>query len=392
MHPSDFLKWFDDAYRDLYMVSSRRPAEERRRRSSVISPTLQEPPPSPQSHPLVFPQVSTSGPFVQQSIRLIKGAVETKNLSNIGSLSREEKQCVADTIHEMLESYQSLRSSSFHDTSTVTKEPRHALRKLLMQLCSEFKVVPQALMLAGSIVSEIHFIAGGGFADVFQGIYQQVPVAIKRLRIFQVSDESARERNRKAFYKEALIWHQLDHPHILPFPGVIEDESGIILSMVLPWMENGNVRQYLNKKMKEAQFRARYIPSIIQWLLEIVQGLAYLHLEGVVHGDLRGVNILVDSTGNMKLTDFGMAVIAEATQSHTGTRGSYAWLAPEVIDPDHFGLKHAQSTFASDIYSFACVCVELFSRESPFSGVRDAQIIRKVCRAVWDKFERADLQ
>lgn len=154
-----------------------------------------------------------------------------------------------------------------------------------MQLCSEFKVVPQALMLAGSIVSEIHFIAGGGFADVFQGIYQQVPVAIKRLRIFQVSDESARERNRKvcwvffrtqmgrltsikAFYKEALIWHQLDHPHILPFPGVIEDESGIILSMVLPWMENGNVRQYLNKKMKEAQFRARYIPSIIQWVCE----------------------------------------------------------------------------------------------------------------------------
>ena len=61
----------------------------------------------------------------------------------------------------------------------------------------------------------------------------------------------------------------------------------------------------------------------------------------------------------MKLSDFGIAVIADATQSHTGTRGSYAWLAPEVIDPDHFGLRHAQSTFASDIYSFACVCVEV---------------------------------
>lgn len=72
----------------------------------------------------------------------------------------------------------------------------------------------------------------------------------------------------KAFYKEALIWHQLDHPHILPLLGIIEDPSGFTISMVLPWMENGNVRQYLDKKVKEVRFQARYTLTIIQWVCE----------------------------------------------------------------------------------------------------------------------------
>lgn len=61
----------------------------------------------------------------------------------------------------------------------------------------------------------------------------------------------------------------------------------------------------------------------------------------------------------MKLADFGLALVVDATQSLTGTRGSFGWLAPELFDPELFGLSHAQPTFASDVYSFACVCVEV---------------------------------
>ncbi|KAJ3485614.1 hypothetical protein NLI96_g4829 [Meripilus lineatus] len=360
-----------------------RPVEEGKHHSLMTFSSPQEYLPSPQAHPPAFPLVSRSGSFVQKSIlQLIKDTVETKDLSGIGPLFREEKQYIADTIHEMLKSNKSLCSSSSHDSSfsTMTKETRDGLRKLLLRLCSRFGVVPEALILKGSITSGRDSIAGGGFTDVFKGTYQQTPVAIRRPRIFQVSDNSARERTRKAFYKEALIWHQLDHPHILPLLGIIEDPSGFTISMVLPWMENGNVRQYLDKKVKEVRFQARYTLTIIQWLIEIMQGLGYLHSEGIVHGDLRGPNILVDRTGRMKLADFGLALVVDATQSLTGTRGSFGWLAPELFDPELFGLSHAQPTFASDVYSFACVCVELFSRESPFKGTREAQIMRKVCR------------
>ncbi len=63
----------------------------------------------------------------------------------------------------------------------------------------------------------------------------------------------------------------------------------------------------------------------------------------------------------MRLTDFGLAVIAAAGHSLTTTTrgGAFGWLAPELIDPDMFGETSSRPTFASDIYSFACVCIEV---------------------------------
>ncbi|KAJ3482587.1 hypothetical protein NLI96_g6879 [Meripilus lineatus] len=249
-----------------------------------------------------------------------------------------------------------------------------------MKLCFVSGIVPQALMLKGFVISNGDSVGGGGFADIYKGTYRQVPVALKRLRVFQTLEESKRKSLRKAFYREALIWHQLDHPHVLSLLGVSEDASGRMLYMVLPWIEYGNVRQLLDQKMRETQFRGPFfLTTITIWLLEIAQGLSYLHSEGVVHGDLRGVNILVDSNGKMKLADFGLAVIAEAGESLTATirGGAFGWLAPELIDPESFGLPNTRPTFASDVYSFACVCIELLSCRSPFFGVADAQIVMR---------------
>ena len=108
-------------------------------------------------------------------------------------------------------------------------------------------------------------------------------------------------------------------------------------------------------------------------------GLQFLHEEGIVHGDLHGVgltiviqtiysrvllqgNVLIDDDDTARVTDFGMALIAEATSYqyasvHGG--GATRWQAPELIDPEEFGFQSSRPTFASDIYAFACVCVEV---------------------------------
>ncbi|KAJ3482581.1 hypothetical protein NLI96_g6880 [Meripilus lineatus] len=283
----------------------------------------------------VFPPVLMRGPIVEHSISLVKAAIITGDTSGIIGLSNEKMQCVVDVIHE---------------------------------LCFASGIVPQALILKGFVISNVDSIGGGGFADIYQGTYRQVPVALKRLRVFQTLEESKRLSLRKAFYQEALIWHQLDHPHVLNLLGVGEDASGRMPYMVLPWIEYGNVRQLLDQKIKETQFHGTlFLTTITRWLLEIAQGLSYLHSEGVVHGDLRGVNILVDRSGKMKLADFGLAVIAEAGQSLSVTirGGAFGWLAPELIDPESFGFVDARPTFASDIYSFACVCIEVRSTLDP---------------------------
>ena len=90
--------------------------------------------------------------------------------------------------------------------------------------------------------------------------------------------------------------------------------------------------------------------------------MAYLHNEGVVHGDLHGGNILVDDVGNACVHDFGMSLIADAIPYNYGSMhggGIFSFRAPELHDPEQFGLGTSRPTFRSDIFSFACVCTEV---------------------------------
>lgn len=63
----------------------------------------------------------------------------------------------------------------------------------------------------------------------------------------------------------------------------------------------------------------------------------------------------------MRLTDFGMSVIAEGTGYNYGSvrGGAVRWLAPELLDPEQFDMDHSRPTYASDVYAFALTAVEV---------------------------------
>ncbi|EPQ54922.1 kinase-like protein [Gloeophyllum trabeum ATCC 11539] len=161
--------------------------------------------------------------------------------------------------------------------------------------------------------------------------------------------------------REALVWRQLRHPFVLPFLG-IDLESFDQVSLVSPWMANGNIRDYRGSQALTAQ-------DIHRLLQEVALGLQYLHNQNVVHGDLRGGNILIDADHKVRLADFGLSVLAEATRgAYTSARqtGSVRWLAPELADP------HAatwRKTRASDVWAFGCVCLEVCTERSPYAYV-----------------------
>jgi serine/threonine protein kinase len=85
--------------------------------------------------------------------------------------------------------------------------------------------------------------------------------------------------------------------------------------------------------------------------------MEYLHAEGLIHGDLRGSNILVDNDHHPRLADFGLGSIAESTAgSHTSKGGgSIRWMAPELLRAE----GDFQRTLPTDVYSYGCVCVEV---------------------------------
>ncbi|KAJ7493663.1 kinase-like domain-containing protein [Mycena latifolia] len=188
-------------------------------------------------------------------------------------------------------------------------------------------------------------------------------VALKRIRTFTA--DSTSHRNRLRFCQEALVWQRLKHRFILPLIGIDRQTFHPAFCMVSPWMKHGTVLKYL---------RDRGRGDVDRLLWEIAEGLDYLHSMNIVHGDLRGANILISDDGSACLSDFGLTTTISDADSTTGARssstnhgGSLRWLAPELITPLRFGCEKFARTPASDVYAYGCTCVELYTGSPPFS-------------------------
>ncbi|THH32021.1 hypothetical protein EUX98_g2142 [Antrodiella citrinella] len=126
-------------------------------------------------------------------------------------------------------------------------------------------------------------------------------------------------------------------------------------------MPFGSLRSYRAMLQKRGKLEGdQFEEHMNRWLHEVAQGLAYLQTQGIILGDLHGGNILVDSDGSTKVTDFGMALVADAAYNYGSIHGGGAipWKAPELMYPEGFGLTSSRATYACDVYSFACVCIE----------------------------------
>ncbi|KAG6907410.1 hypothetical protein DXG01_009022 [Tephrocybe rancida] len=118
--------------------------------------------------------------------------------------------------------------------------------------------------------------------------------------------------------------------------------------------------------------------------LDVASGLGYLHRNGIIHGDLKGPNILIDEQGRARLCDFGIASICDSeirdwtTQSSVGSKGgSTRWQAPELHDIESD--NEVQNTVYSDVYAFGGVCYQIFTGKVPFYQFsRDATVTLQV--------------
>ncbi|KAJ6581547.1 kinase-like domain-containing protein [Mycena capillaripes] len=243
-------------------------------------------------------------------------------------------------------------------------------RRLLVKLSEASDTLPSSLFIRGVSRLDKEATFGGTFGDIYRASYQGQDVALKRIRVFQ--RDASRHKIRQRFCREALLWQRLQNPYVLPFSGIDAESFPSFLCMVSPWMRHGTILKHLAENGNA---------NVERRLFEIAQGLAYLHSQDIIHGDLRGSNILVDDEWHACLADFGLAVFSDATAAtHTSHRGgSVRWMSPELHYPQSCGLETFRRTFASDVYSFAFVCVELYTGKPPFSDVsHDAAVMLRV--------------
>jgi len=171
-------------------------------------------------------------------------------------------------------------------------------------------------------------------------------------------------------FREASIWSPLDHRHILRFLGIFAKESR--LALVSQYQKNGSLYEFLINN-----------PDVdrIQLLRSVASGLEYLHSlpVPVMHGDIRAMNVVVDDQGEPLLMDFGCSSLVNESghaisASSDQLRGTPRHMPPEKMLPGSYPI-----TIQSDIWSFAMLCIEVFTNQCPFNHIaNDGAVVIEV--------------
>ncbi|EGO03488.1 hypothetical protein SERLA73DRAFT_101656 [Serpula lacrymans var. lacrymans S7.3] len=240
------------------------------------------------------------------------------------------------------------------EDASTTSGCRHRLLSALVRLSRKSSRWPHRLVLREDLIQyNTQTRKMGGFGDVYSGVFnKKTTVSVKVMRMTQGHHT---EKFLKHFSSEAVIWRHLNHPNILPFFGIFH--KGIDVGFVSMWMENGNVLSFLK----------RY-PTVDRELLlsDIAGGLQYLHNASptILHGDLKGDNILVNNSFRACLADFGVTstedsrIILDSTTVHT--KATSRWSAPELLE------EEGRVSAATDIYAYGMVGYEIYSGRLPF--------------------------
>ncbi|KAG6808330.1 hypothetical protein H0H92_004466 [Tricholoma furcatifolium] len=205
--------------------------------------------------------------------------------------------------------------------------------------------------------------------DIYKAEFGEWAVCLKTAR-FHLPPES--EHFLKVVSREAIAWGQLRHPNVLPFYGVYRYNA--MAALVTPWMDNGDIQSYLQRHQDSNRCLLAY---------DVANGLQFLHVNNIVHGDLKGSNVLMMNSGRACIADFGLASVSDpdvvswiSLSSYSSKGGSVRWLAPELFDPfAHEELYHV--TKATDIYAFASVVYEVFAGQLPFGHLSSEPAIMK---------------
>lgn len=206
---------------------------------------------------------------------------------------------------------------------------------------------------AGAIVNErfriVALLGRGGMGAVYRAedLTLGQTVALKFLDPQYVADPGWLER----FHREARTAREVTHPNVCRVFDIGQCNGRVFISM--EYVDGENLASVLKRIGRLPQEKAKEISR------QICYGLAAAHARGILHRDLKPANCMLDGRGIVRITDFGLASLAEEIEEHEIRAGTPAYMSPE-----QFAGKEV--TARSDLYSLGQVLCELFSANPDF--------------------------
>lgn len=200
----------------------------------------------------------------------------------------------------------------------------------------------------------------GAFSSCYQAqdVGTGALMAVKQVTYVR-NTSSEQEEVVETLREEIRMMNHLNHPNIIRMSGSTCEKCNY--NLFVEWMAGGSVSHLLNKygPFKEA--------VILNYTEQLLRGLSYLHENQIIHRDIKGANLLIDSTGQrLRIADFGAA--ARLASKGTGAGefqgqllGTIAFMAPEVLRGQQYGRS-------CDVWSVGCVIIEMSCAKPPWNA------------------------
>ena len=191
-------------------------------------------------------------------------------------------------------------------------------------------------------------IGKGAIGEVYKALDTETAqtVAIKQIDLYSISIE-----NISSIEGEINLLKNLDHPNIVKYIECIKTKSHI--NLILEYVENGSLHQMVKQSGKMGEH------LVFIFVNQILEGLAYLHNQGIIHRDIKGANLLLTKNGIVKLADFGYSILSDKNKVNSIV-GTACFMAPEVIE------QKGNISPKCDIWSLGCTIIQLLTTRPPY--------------------------
>eukprot|EP01135_Chromosphaera_perkinsii_P004071 Nk52_evm2s268 gene=Nk52_evmTU2s268 len=255
----------------------------------------------------------------------------------------------------------------FWGTSRSSQTPSSPSQNIGEQYFNVEKVKSWSLAGAGiEKFEKIRVVGKGAFgkAVLYRKREDDSLVILKEINLGEL-----KPGERAASLNEVHVLALLDHPNIISYYDSFEEEGTLMIEM--EYADGGTLAQYLevlDQDMAETE--------VLVMLRQMVEALQHIHMNSIMHRDLKTANVFLTKEGVVKLGDFGIAKLMTETCANT-VLGTPYYISPELCEGKPYNQK-------SDVWALGCILYEMVNRKRAFEGSNLPAVVTKIMKGEYD--------